>query len=44
MTEMDRYVNNYIVKDVFEPADEVKRRSVEGANHQIRSINLVGTK
>ena len=36
--------SKYTLKDVREPVDEQKRRSVKGANHQIRSINLVGKK
>ena len=44
MKEMERYVSEYHYKDVREPNDEHSRRSIEGANHQIRSINLVGTK
>ena len=44
MNEMDRYdISEYHLKDVREPKDEVARRSIEGANHQIRSINLIGT-
>jgi hypothetical protein len=42
MKEMDRHNIDYNQKDVREPAEEGKRRSVKGANHQIRSINLIG--
>lgn len=42
MKELSRYKIDFEQKNVYEPEDEIKRRSVEGSNHQIRSINLIG--
>ena len=42
MKELERYKIEYLQKDIREPEAEMKRRAKEGANHQIRSINLIG--
>ncbi len=42
MKELDRYNIEYHQKDIWEPEEEKKRRQIQGANHQIRSINLIG--
>ncbi|GAF94576.1 unnamed protein product, partial [marine sediment metagenome] len=42
MEEMDRYKVDYDQKDIREPKQENERRKIQGANHQIRSINLIG--